>query len=65
MSRMFGVLGYSELVSSDTTHLVCGQNKRTVNLLKALLRGCWIITKVEFPIIMSTLLSLKGLLKFN
>ena len=47
MAEMLGVLGYSETVDSDTTHLVCGQAKRTVNLLKALLRGCWILTKVN------------------
>ena len=43
MAEMLGVLGYSETVDSDTTHLVCGQ----ANLLKALLRGCWILTKVN------------------
>ena len=47
MAERLGVLGYSETVDSDTTHLVCGQAKRTVNLLKALLRGCWILTKVN------------------
>ena len=49
MARRFGLLAYSEMVNSETTHLVCGQTKRTINLLKALLRGCWILTKVNFP----------------
>ena len=48
MARRFGLLAYSEMVNSETTHLVCGQTKRTINLLKALLRGCWILTKVNF-----------------
>ena len=49
LARRFGLLAYSEMVNSETTHLVCGQTKRTINLLKALLRGCWILTKVNFP----------------
>lgn len=30
-------------VSNSTTHLVAGEPKRTVNLLRALARGCWIL----------------------
>lgn len=30
-------------VSNDTTHLVAGESKRTINLLRALSRGCWIL----------------------
>ena len=45
LSRRFGVLGYRNTVTSETTHLVCGQNKRTINTLKAMLRGCWILTR--------------------
>ena len=45
LSRRFGYLGYSGSVTSQTTHLVCGQNKRTINTLKAMLRGCWILSK--------------------
>lgn len=30
-------------VSSDTSHLVAGEPKRTINLLRALARGCWIL----------------------
>ena len=40
------MLGYRSSVTSETTHLVCGQNnKRTINTLKAMLRGCWILSK--------------------
>ncbi|XP_076264727.1 microcephalin isoform X1 [Rhynchophorus ferrugineus] len=30
-------------VSSSTTHLVAGESKRTVNMLKAISRGCWVV----------------------
>lgn len=30
-------------VSSQTTHVICGDEKRTVNLLKAIAHGCWIL----------------------
>lgn len=30
-------------VSSNTSHLVAGEPKRTINLLRALARGCWIL----------------------
>ena len=45
LSMRYGVLGYRSDVSSETTHLVCGQSKRTINTLKAMLRGCWILTR--------------------
>ena len=45
MSARFGVLGYRDHINQETTHLVCGQTKRTVNLLKGLLRGCWILSR--------------------
>ena len=45
LSQRFGGLGYRGTVTSETTHLVCGQNKRTINTLKAMLRGCWILSR--------------------
>ncbi|KAJ8954891.1 hypothetical protein NQ318_016830 [Aromia moschata] len=30
-------------VSDKTTHLVAGEPKRTVNMLRAIARGCWIV----------------------
>ncbi|XP_034255908.1 uncharacterized protein LOC117653955 isoform X2 [Thrips palmi] len=30
-------------VSSRTTHVVCGESKRTINLLRGIAHGCWII----------------------
>ena len=45
LTKRLGVLGYSKTVTSNTTHLVCGQKKRTINTLKAMLRGCWILSK--------------------
>ena len=44
LTKRLGVLGYSKTVTSNTTHLVCGQKKRTINTLKAMLRGCWILS---------------------
>jgi hypothetical protein len=29
-----------------TSHVVSGEGKRTLNLLKGLLQGCWLVTKV-------------------
>ncbi|KAF2898014.1 hypothetical protein ILUMI_08155 [Ignelater luminosus] len=41
-------LGYflvEDEVTPKTTHLVVGESKRTINLLRAIARGCWIVTK--------------------
>ncbi|EFA01060.1 microcephalin [Tribolium castaneum] len=32
-----------DVVTSRTTHLVAGEAKRTINMLKAIARGCWIL----------------------
>ncbi|XP_049819319.1 microcephalin [Aethina tumida] len=32
-------------VTKNTTHLVAGEPKRTVNMLKAIVRGCWVLKK--------------------
>lgn len=30
-------------VSKKTTHVVCGDSKRTINLLRGIANGCWIV----------------------
>lgn len=30
-------------VSPKTTHVVCGDEKRTINLLRGIAHGCWIL----------------------
>lgn len=30
-------------VTENTTHVICGENKRTLNLLYGLMRGCFIL----------------------
>merc|ERR1712096_88279 len=43
--KMYGTYSFSTSVSSNTSHVVSGEGKRTLNLLKGLLQGCWIVTK--------------------
>ena len=31
-------------VNIHTTHVVCGNNRRTLNVLKAIGRGCWLLS---------------------
>jgi len=31
-------------VKSSTTHVISGEEKRTLNMLKAVLRGCWVVS---------------------
>ena len=31
------------IVSPKTTHVVCGDEKRTINLLRGIAYGCWIL----------------------
>ena len=32
-------------MTASTTHVVSGEGKRTPNLLKGLMQGCWLVTK--------------------
>ena len=32
-------------VGSTTTHVICGEERRTLTMLKAILLGCWIVSK--------------------
>ncbi|XP_044754009.1 microcephalin isoform X2 [Coccinella septempunctata] len=41
--KKLGRFEIEDEVSSRTTHLVVGEPKRTVNMLRALARGCWIL----------------------
>ena len=42
--QKFGNFEYIHDVGSTTSHLVCGGNRRTLNVLRALARGCWIVS---------------------
>ncbi|XP_064606800.1 microcephalin-like [Liolophura sinensis] len=33
-----------DVVSEDTTHVVCGDGRRTLNVLYAIARGCWLLS---------------------
>ena len=52
--KMFGTFSFSTTVTSNTSHVVSGEGKRTLNLLKGLLQGCWIVTKVSLRTILNT-----------
>ncbi|KAL3284458.1 hypothetical protein HHI36_018619 [Cryptolaemus montrouzieri] len=41
--KKLGAFEVEDEVSSRTTHLVVGEVKRTINMLRALARGCWIL----------------------
>lgn len=41
--RKLGGFFIEDEVTKSTTHLVAGEAKRTINLLRALARGCWIL----------------------
>ena len=45
--KQYGVFTVSSTVDHHTSHVISGQGKRTLNLLKGLLQGCWIISKVN------------------
>lgn len=41
--KKLGSYGVTEHVNSDTSHVVCGAARRTMNLLLGIARGCWIV----------------------
>jgi len=43
--QSFGKYTLSTSVNSRTSHVISGEGKRTLNLLKGLLSGCWLVTK--------------------
>ena len=44
--KKFGSLSWASNVGPATSHVVSGEGKRTLNLLKGLLQGCWLVSKV-------------------
>ena len=45
-AKTYPQLKLAKNISNKTTHVVCGEpNKRTLNVLRGILRGCWILTK--------------------
>ncbi|XP_018330531.1 microcephalin isoform X2 [Agrilus planipennis] len=45
--KKLGTFYTEDEVSEKTTHLVAGEPRRTINILRALARGCWIL-KIEW-----------------
>ena len=45
--KKLGSLTFATSVGPNTSHVVTGEGKRTLNLLKGLLQGCWIVSKVK------------------
>ncbi|XP_050518793.1 uncharacterized protein LOC126892921 [Diabrotica virgifera virgifera] len=43
--KKLGGFQVEDEVTSKTTHLVVGEPKRTINMLRALTRGCWVLKK--------------------
>ncbi|CAG9840235.1 unnamed protein product [Diabrotica balteata] len=43
--KKLGRFDVEDEVSSKTTHLVAGEPKRTINMLRAITRGCWVLKK--------------------
>ncbi|XP_076441368.1 uncharacterized protein LOC143280560 [Babylonia areolata] len=43
--KRLGVFRIEDKVSKHTTHVVCGEARRTLNVLNGLARGCWLISK--------------------
>ena len=46
--KKFATLTFAANVGPNTSHVVTGEGKRTLNLLKGLLQGCWIVSKVNY-----------------
>ena len=43
--KTLGAFDFHDVISERTTHVVCGDARRTMNLVKGLVRGCWILSK--------------------
>ncbi|RUS75132.1 hypothetical protein EGW08_017116 [Elysia chlorotica] len=43
--KKLGVFRLTNTVDWSSTHIVCGEPRRTLNLLKAIAQGCWILSK--------------------
>ena len=54
--KKFATLTFATNVGPNTSHVVTGEGKRTLNLLKGLLQGCWIVSKVIIVLLPSLLI---------
>ena len=45
LASRFGSLELAAGVTPSTTHVVCGENRRTMSVLQGILRGCWVVSK--------------------
>ncbi|KAL5020554.1 hypothetical protein ScPMuIL_003446 [Solemya velum] len=43
--RKLGRFTITDMVCDHTTHLICGEARRTLNILYGLARGCWFVSK--------------------
>ncbi|GFO36631.1 microcephalin-like [Plakobranchus ocellatus] len=43
--KKLGVLHLTNSVEASSTHVVCGEPRRTLNLLRAIAQGCWVLSK--------------------
>ncbi|KAH9498485.1 hypothetical protein Btru_007630 [Bulinus truncatus] len=43
--KKFGIFRMTNYVQPCTTHVVCGDARRTLNILRAIARGCWVLRK--------------------
>ncbi|CAL1529533.1 unnamed protein product, partial [Lymnaea stagnalis] len=43
--KKLGIFQLTNNVDSTTTHVVCGEPRRTLNVLQAIARGCWVLKK--------------------
>lgn len=42
--KKLGVFSIAKTVNSKTTHVVAGNGRRTLNILNAIVHGCWIVS---------------------
>ena len=59
--KKFATLTFATNVGPNTSHVVTGEGKRTLNLLKGLLQGCWIVSKVKYCVVAQPALWSNGL----
>jgi len=44
VQKLEGRFSVVDRIQEDTTHIVCGGNRRTIKLLLGIARGCWIVS---------------------
>lgn len=45
VTKALGGCVISDNVRKSTTHVICGNARRTLNLLYGLIQGCWLVSK--------------------